>query len=246
MPKGSFGRIRNFQDFCNTFEDVTWAATSVDLGEGWFMVSVNEGTINDVVDETGGVQQFLTDTGDNDNVCLASGLFAPADGRMETEARYKIADDVLAALYHGYTETLVVATPVMPAEYATATMTYNGTGGMTGVQYDDDGTDDDLRSLVGDAGAATAGSGNGTRLNKGTVTADEYILTSVEVGEDGSSHCWGGLTNGNEKSNIASYSEGLTATDLFYAVLICENREAAAKEFEVDYVFATGGRDWDV
>jgi hypothetical protein len=230
----------------NTFEDVTWSAASVDLGEGWFMVSVNEGTINDVVDETGGVQQFLTDTGDDDNVVLASGLFSPAEGRMQTEARYKVADDVLVALYHGYTETLVVATPVMPAKFATATMTYNGSGGMTGVQYDDDGTTDDLRSLVGDGGAATAGSGNGTVLGKGTVTADEYILSRVEVGEDGSSHVFAGLTDNNEMSRIASYVAGLTPADLFYAILMLENREAAAKEFEVDYVFCDGGRSWSV
>ncbi len=247
MARGSFGRTRAFQDFLNTFEDVTWAATSVDLGEGWFMVSVNEGTINDVVDEVGGVQQFLTDTGDDDNVCLASGLYRSIDGEMNTEARYKIADAItLVAIYHGFTETLVVATPVMPAEFATATMTYNGTGGMTGFNWDSDATDNDFRALMGDGGAAVASSGNGTRLDKGAWVNDEYAVTQVALGPSGSSICRAGVTDNNELSIVQTYTEGLTNTDLFYAILMAENRSAAAEEFEIDYVYASGGRNWTV
>jgi hypothetical protein len=38
----------------------------------------------------------------------------------------------------------------------------------------------------------------------------------------------------------------LTNTDLFYAILMCENRTAGNEEFEVDYVYATSARDWTV
>lgn len=243
MARGSFGRVRGLLDFQGSFEDVTWAATSVDLGEGWFLVSVNEGTIQQVVDEPNGVVQFLTDTGDNDSAVLLSGKFRPIDGQLNTEARYKVADAVTVATYHGFTETMALDTPVMPAEFDTVTMTYNGSGGMIGVQYDTDATTDDLRSLMGDGGAATAGSANGTRLNRGTVTADEWILSGVTLGPSGSGSVRAALAT-NELRDIDNYSEGVTDTDLFYAVCMLENRTAAAYEFEVDYVYCDAGRDW--
>ena len=82
MPQSGYGRITSEQDFNGSFEDVTWASTSVDLGEGWWMVSVSEGTLQKVTDEPGGILQFLTDTADNDNVVLLSGPYRPADGHI--------------------------------------------------------------------------------------------------------------------------------------------------------------------
>ena len=49
MPQGSFGEIRAFNDFTGSYEDVTWATNSVDLGGGWGVVSENEGTLNQIV-----------------------------------------------------------------------------------------------------------------------------------------------------------------------------------------------------
>ena len=247
MARGSFGRTRAFQDFLNTFEDVTWAATSVDLGEGWFMVSVNQGTLNDVTDEPGGVQQFLTAASDDDNVALLSGLYRPADGELNFEARFKVADDILnTAIYAGFTETLALGTPVMPAEFVTTTMTYRGTGGMTGFNWDSDATDNDFRALMGDGGAAVAGSGDGTRLNKGAWVVNEYAVLQVALGPSGSSICRAGITDNNELSIVDTFTEGLTNTDLVYDILMCETRTGAALEFEVDYVYASGGRNWAV
>jgi len=247
MARGSFGRTRAFQDFLNTFEDVTWAATSVDLGEGWFMVSENQGTLNDVTDESGGVQQFLTAASDNDNVALLSGLYRPADGELNFESRFKVADDILnTAIYAGFTETLALGTPIMPAEFTGTTMTYNGTGGMTGFNWDSDATDNDFRALMGDGGAAVAGSSNGTRLDKGAWVVDEYAVLQVALGPSGSSICRAGITDNNELSIVDTFTAGLTNTDLVYAILMCETRTGAALEFEVDYVYASGGRNWTV
>jgi hypothetical protein len=181
MPRGNFGEIRAFNDFTGTYETVTWDAATNELGGGWGLYSVNEGTIQDVKDEEGGVIQLLTDTGDNDNAALVAGPFKPSNGGCVIEARFKVADDLNVAFFAGFMETLVVATPVMAAEYATATMTINGSGGV----------------------------------------ADDKDLTQFE-----------------------SITGAITASDLFYAVLMIENREAAAKEFEVDYVYARGFRDW--
>src|SRR3990167_10754668 len=239
MARGSFGRIRNLQDFCGSFEDVTWASTSVDLGEGLYLISVNEGTLNKTlttgtaIDEPNGILEFLTDTGDNDNATLLSGPFRPVDGPMHVETRFKIVDDLVAAIYTGFAETMSQATPVMPAEFATATMTYNP-GGQVGINYDDDGTVDDFRACMGDGSAAVASSGNGTRLSRGTWAIDQYALTKVILGPDGSGHCFAAIQNARELgASIADYSQGLTTTDLFYAVLMCENRDASAHEFPV-------------
>ena len=48
MPQGSFGRIVAFNDFLGGYEDITWAARSVDLGDGLYIVSVTEGSIQKV------------------------------------------------------------------------------------------------------------------------------------------------------------------------------------------------------
>ena len=45
-------------------------------------------------------------------------------------------------------------------------------------------------------------------------------------------------------TQVESISGAVNKDDLFFAVLMLENREAAAKEFEVDYVYARGFRDW--
>ena len=50
----------------------------------------------------------------------------------------------------------------------------------------------------------------------------------------------------NKRRLIKRFSTGtlLTSTDLFYAVLMIENRSAAANVLEVDYFYGEGGRDW--
>ena len=248
MARGGFGRTGGrVLDFLESFEDVTWAATSVNLGDGWFMVSENQGTIQQVTDEPNGVIQFLTAASDDDNVALLSGLYRPADGELNFEARFKVADDILnTAIYAGFTETLALGTPVMPAEFVTTTMTYRGTGGMTGFNWDSDATDNDFRALMGDGGAAVAGSGDGTRLNKGAWVVNEYAVLQVALGPSGSSICRAGITDNNELSIVDTFTEGLTNTDLVYDILMCETRTGAALEFEVDYVYASGGRNWAV
>lgn len=244
MGFGNFGRIVAESDFLGGYEDITWAATSVDIEGGWYIVSVNEGTIQKVVDEPGGVIQFLTDTADNDNVALISGPFKPADGGVEMECRFKVGDDMAnTAIYIGYSETMAQDTPVMPAEFSTTTMTYNGSGGMAGFSYDSNATDNDFRALAGDGGAVSANAdADGTRANQ-TITADEFYVCRVEID-----------TNGKALMSISHDTDGMeivkeiesavTPGDLQYAVIMCENRTGAALEFEIDYARAHGNRDW--
>ena len=143
MSRGNYrGEYRVDEDFLN-FEDniaATGVATGIVWGTGFVsvgsvgLVSVNEGSLAWTVDEPGGILAITTDTGDDDNACLIGGVFEPGvdgigGGGCSTESRFKhnTTGTVQLALYAGFSETLNFTTPVMPAEFATATMTYNGT-----------------------------------------------------------------------------------------------------------------------
>lgn len=245
MGQGSYGKLHGFNDFLTSHEDLTWEATSTPLGEGWWMTSVNNGTINTVTDEPGGVVQFLTATADNDNVALQSGLYRPTDGQLWMEARFKVADDIAnTAVFFGFTETLLQASPVIPLAFSGSTMAYAGTGGIAGLLWDSNATTNDWRAATGDGGAATAGAGNGTRANISSWSADEYIVLKVELGADGTSHMYVAMDGEQQLTRVASFIGGVTPGDNFYAALICQNLTGAALEFEVDYVGVSGYRDW--
>lgn len=248
---GSKGRIAFGGDFTGKYDSVVWGAAALvsgDLAPGVGFVSVNEGSFASTVDEPGGILAITTDTGDNDNAVLFAGPFKAADGNIVLETRFKYSN-VDCAVFVGFTETLDGTTPVMPAEFATATMTYNGTGGMVGFNYDVDGTTDDFRAVMGDGGAAVSGSGTGVRANA-TLTADRWIIARVVLYEDTSAECWLGEVGHADSANVPTlrlikkFAAGLTATDLVFACLMIENRSANARVLEVDYFEGEAGRDW--
>ena len=257
MPHSQFGRIRVFEDFQN-FEDniaATGLATAIVWGTGWVsvggvgLVSVNEGSLAWTIDEPGGILALTTDTGDDDNACLIAGRYTPAIGGAYTEVRHKFNSATLGATFAGFSETMALDTPVMPAEFATATMTYNGTGGMLGAQFDTDGTTDDFRACGGDGAAATgsvvggAAVANGIRANE-VITADEWYINRTELDEDGTGRVYVGH-RGDFMPLIADWATApVTRTDNFYAVAMFENRSAAARLWEVDYLMSEGQRDW--
>ena len=256
MPHSQFGRIRVGDDFQN-FEDniaATGLATAIVWGTGFVsvggvgLVSVNEGSLAWTIDEPGGILALTTDTGDDDNACLIAGRWRAADSPW-MEVRHKFNSATLGATFAGFSETMALDTPVMPAEFATATMTYNGTGGMMGAQFDTDGTTDDFRACAGDGAAATgsvvggAAVANGIRANE-TITADEWYLNRVELDEDGTGRVYVGH-RGDFFPLIAEWATApITRTDMMYAVAMFENRSGAARLWEVDYLFAEGHRDW--
>ena len=243
MPQGSFGEIRAFNDFQGAHGDTTWGTGEVDLSGGIGMVSVNEGTLNVVADESGGVLQFLTDTGDNDNVAIFAGVFDPSKGPLSFEARFKIADSItLGAVFAGFVETLALDTPVFPITVSGTTLTYTGSGGMLGLVWDPDRTTNAWLAAAGDGGAAsniTNYPTDGTAATDAMVL-DEFDIVRVNLYPSGFGEVW------HDEELVASGQTGLTATDLFYGVLICENRSAAAEELEVDYIGVKGVRDWTV
>jgi len=248
MPQSMFGKTRIFDDFLGPDNDLTWGAGTVKVGNFGF-VSDEEGTFEWTVDEPGGVVAFTTDTGDDDNAVLFGGTFQPSLGGCEMEARFKFNSATLLAVYYGFTETLALATPVMPGEFATATMSYNGSGGMVGGVHDPDASTNDFRSVFGDGGAQTGGgTTNGARASE-TITADEWYIGRAEIDADGTARVYvghkGGLA-GDINLIEEVTSSPITNSDQFYGVLIGENRSAAARVFEVDYLYMSGSRDWAV
>ena len=261
MSRGTYGEIVVREDFSH-FEDniaatgtatgIVWGTGYVSVGDVGF-VSVNEGSLAWTIDEPGGILAITTDTGDDDNACLIAGPFSPDDAGCQCEYRFKFdgAATTFPAIFAGFSETMAFGTPVMPAEFATVTMTYNGTGGMVGAQMDVDGTTDDFRACAGDAGAATGGSGNGVRASE-TLTADEWYLVRVELGPNGNGSVYvGHKGDWMDKIDATDAVQGfsfnaavVTAADQQYAVLMAENRTGAARVFEVDYFYARGYRDW--
>lgn len=249
-------RIRWGSDFTGIFDGHGPADSGVpatggeNLEGGIGLVAVNEGTYASTFDETGGILALTTDTGDNDNVFLVAGVFSPADGALTLRARFK-ANTLTCQMFVGFSETMNIGTPVIPAEFTTATMTYNGTGGMVGFQYDVGGTDDDFRALMGDGGAAISDSAQGIRVNA-DVTVDQWFEAEVILNQDGVAECWFGdasdITSGNEikLKLVKRFSTGtlVTDTDVFYAVLGLQNSSGDARVFEVDYFEGTAGRDW--
>lgn len=240
-----FGFVEHFEDFTGINPDATWEVGGGAIGQVTY-TSVNEGTFENTLDESGGILAITTDTGDDDNIALYYGAPAqPAStGGAVMEARVKSNSATLGAWFIGFTETLSVTTPVMPAEFATATMTYNGTGGMVGLQWDSDGTTDDWRAVCGDGGAATAGSGNGTRassiVGEGyALAADRWDIVRVELESNATARVY---LNGKL---ISTFTGGLTASDLFLPVVMYENRSAAARLVEVDYFYYRTHRDWN-
>ncbi len=214
-------------------------ATNQILEGGWGLIGVNEGSLSYLIDEPNGVLQVTNDTGDNDNHALVAGAWSPQYGPMIVEARLKVDNISDLAIFVGFTETLAIATPVMPAEYATATMTYNGSGGMVGLQFDSDGTTDIWRSVFGDGGAIVAGATAGGVSGARAPVADQYDIVTAEIDPDGSGRVY---LNG---VLVESVSSAVTATDNFFACVMVENRAGSAAVWEVDYAVARGGANYE-
>lgn len=248
MAQGTIGKIRAFNDF-TAFDATVVNATSMQLGGGVGLIGVNEGSIVSTIDEPGGVLKITTDTADNDNHFLVAGPFKPIDGGMAMEARFKLADTGAAdcCVAVGFSETMVEATPVVPAEYAATTLTINGTGGMALALFDSDGTTIDWRTVIADAGSVLAGTKcDGSALGA-TIADDRWYVVRVEINAEGYAEIFFGDATDAAKLERVAYSTAPLDDDVVYtAFLAIENRAAAAEVLEVDYFLAEGNRDWAV
>ena len=270
MGQGTFGKVTAFNHFTAPPGGITTGvpdALYTNLGGGVGLIGVNEGVLALTIDEPGGILDILTDTGDNDNHALVAGAYKPADGGMEMEVRFKIPDSVALtrqAVFIGFTETLAHDTPVMPAETATTTTTYNGTGGMVGFLIDGDATTQNMRFVAGDAGVALATIGREYSTAPGVVggaigisvnltggasgnllVADKWYIARIEVGTDGKAKGYFcGLNDTDTLRLVAENTTALGTTDSFHAIAMIENRAGANEHLEVDYFYSNGWVDW--
>ena len=268
MAVGTKGSFTFGDDFLGAMPEATVPATTgVLLPGGLALSGVNEGSFVGTFDESGGVLAITTDVGDDDNQVLYAGMFVPSDGGMWMETRFKIPTSVAAtreAIFVGFAETLSKTTPVMPFERATATNTFNGTGGMFGVAYDGDSTILECFAVSGDGGAGIAGRDKNSAavasgvqqitgaagVPGGTVfTADRWYIVRVEIDPSGLGRVYFGDYDGGGSLTeplelVYTNTTALGTGDLFHAVCMIENRAAANEELEVDYFIGGGGRDW--
>lgn len=261
VTQSGYGKLVVFEDFhpmydINTSTSITTYVPGTgrhNIGKATYF-SDDEGTIGYTVDEANGVVALTSDVGDDDNVGLHLGVWIPnVNGAIVTEWRFKVNDMAAAkvAVFCGFTETLALDTPVMPIEFATALMTYNGTGQVLGILFDSDGTVLDFRATAGDAGAVIGTNyatnaalvAAGVRANE-TMTADEWYICRVELSPDGVGKVY--LGHKGRGLDLILEATGLPVTNVLRAALMMENRSGAAKILEVDYGVAEGWRDWEV
>ncbi len=246
MEQTSDGVIAWGSDFAGKYADVTWGTGTV-LIDGLGFVSVNEGSFGDSTTLSGGVIDITTDTGDDDNACFVGMAGIPQEGGLTVEARWQITN-LDCAVYLGFTQTLSMSAPVMPAEFATATMTYNGTGAMVGFNYDVDGTTDDYRALMGTGGAGVNGSSTtGIRANV-TTTVSKWVTGKVNLFSDGGGECWLSDVGHQDKAGMPilrlikrwpgteqGRSAAISTTAVYFPFLMIENRSGNARHLYVDY-----------
>jgi hypothetical protein len=239
IKQGSYGKIKVFEDFLGNYSAITPTTTFVNVTGNIAAISVSaaNSSLTSVVDEPGGIIGLVTHTDDNDNLALFAGVFRAADGGCWMEARVKMAAITTPAVFVGFSQLMAVTTPVMPLEFATATMTY-GAGCVAGMVFDADATTADWRAGFGNHSAVVSGAdANGTRAYQAPV-ADTWDIIKVEIGADGGASCY---LNGRLIKHV---DDAIVTTDILHAVVMVENRSGATNTLELDYFKAEGGRDW--
>jgi hypothetical protein len=267
MAIGSKGRVTFGSDFLGLVNEATVVTTTgVLLDGGLCLTGSNEGSFVGIYTESGGILQLTTDTGDNDSQIVFSGPFAPTEGGMSMECRFRMPTSMASergSIFMGFCETLSATTPVLPATRATATTTYTA-GGTLGVLLDCESTLIEFFAVAGDNSAAIAtvdmkgavGAANGVQLTGsagipgGTIaTANIWYIVRVEIDPSGKGRVWfgdydGGTSLTKPLNLVLQNTTAFTTTDLFYAFCGIQNTAATNEELELDYMFGEAGRNW--
>ena len=241
--EGTFGRIEVYEHFMG-FSSITMGTTALPQGgHGVMYVSVNEGSFAGTIDEPGGILAGTVDTASSDNFALYIGPFKPSDGEIWMETRLKVATLSDAAIYVGFSETLNASTPVMPAEFTTESFSYPGTGGQVGLQYDALATTPLWRAAASDAGIANIDCDSLACSAGVSPMSEAWDVVRVEIDPAGNGEVYLADVKGGLRL-IKRFTTPVTASDLQFAIVMIENRQANAAVMEVDYFNAGGTRDW--
>ena len=238
---GSYGNIRAFEDF-HSLTSTTMGTSRLPQGNVMYS-SVNEGSFALTVDEPGGIIAATTDTANGDNIAFHFSPIKISDGVHFIEARFKSNDASNSAVFCGFCTAMDATTPVCPIEYDGTTQTTNEAGSSIGMLMDASNTDVVWSAVAGNDSAAATGSPTDTTDAMGD---DEWQVTRVIVNPDGSGECWLAKSDSGLSLIKRFAADTLTTTDIMFPCLIHENRSAAARVFEVDYMAYGSGRDWDV
>lgn len=207
---------------------------SEDFGGGHNMETWGVGTevVSYTSDEPGGVIALTTGGTDDDNILITSKGFKPSIGPMWVEARMKAVSLANVAFNMGFTDVLDGTTPVLPFEFATATLTTAPTNGAAFL-FDTDATTDVLRmgavSTNVDTVDAAAGEPN-------ALTADTYITLRIEVDPNGTVRWYA------DGKLLKTQTAALSTTAVYHAFAMVETRTGSAKSIEIDFFDARGNR----
>jgi len=238
---GSYGKAQVFEHFFGS-EVAAMGTTRLPVcGNGVNYSCTLEGTFAPTEDEPGGVLAATTNAGDDSSIAYTIGKFKPVDAGCWMEARFKADSVLLTAMWAGFAETVDATTPVMPDEYAVATLAV-GAGGHAGFLYDPDATTD--RWLCCAADGAIAAAGSPLECGAQTAVADQYDVVRVEIDQVGTAQCWLAVKDGALKL-WKTWKTCVNPEDTFFALVMFENRSAVARCPEIDYFNAGGFVDWE-
>lgn len=188
------------------------------------------------VDESGGVLSLTTGAVDNDNAFWKGAPGVPSNGGLFIEAKIKLADITEGAYNVGFSETLDDTTPVMPFEFATATLTSNAVDGAAFL-FDIDGTTDVWRVAAVDTNVDTLDSAISKNRTEATATNgvapvnDTYEVLRVEIEANGTAQFW---RNG---IRVARQRTAVTPTAVLFPYVGVEARATSeAPVLEIAYI----------
>lgn len=259
MAKGvGHGRVVIFEDFESAI-----ATTLSDATEYRFndirMAAISGNVAQDiVVTAANGISTFSGAAGAGDGVALYAMPFQPStQGTISMEARFKTSALTSYGFFAGFQETVAVAEPVNPFTLSGTTLTSNDGGNVFGAYYDTAATTDDVRVHVSVDGTelTTALTENGVaygalgvRANT-TLVAAKWNYIRVEIDPDGAGRVfWSDMTlcprNDGPKLIATLKAGNLDTTALYHPILTLVDPSTNDPLHSVDFIGASGGRDW--
>ena len=254
MSQDVFSKIGFFEDFLAQEDDggvIIVDADGLRYNNVRLIAVSGDVVMDSTVDEPGGVASFSGAGAAADGIAIISGKLCPNDGTISMGARFKYAAGADARIFIGFAETVDRDEPANPATISGTTLTVGSTGETFGLYYDTNATTDDFRAIATNGTAIDSATGLGTlgaRANA-ALTADSWNVVRVEVDQNGSARAYlGNAVNdpsGTGPKLVYTLPAGfLSATAQYTPYVLLAAGSTGDELMEVDYVWASGSRDW--
>lgn len=259
-----WGRIGFFEDFYGSAATFSIAdATAGTRYKDVCLVAISgQSEIDFTVDESNGVISVNGAGGAADGIAFIGTPMRPdRNGTMSMGARFKNSSATDYRCFVGWQQTASLSETVNPFTLSGTTLTANNGGEAVGFYFDSAATTDDFRFMASSAGTAdtTAAVFNhltstkttlgslGIRCNA-TIAADKYSVAQVNIDPNGRVEGFFGdesMANTNGLTKIATLDSGtMSATVLYFPVLILVASSTGDPIGEVDYFWCDGNRYW--